>query len=121
MKQNLDKSLFMPKVLQVIPTNDYCIYVYFNDGSVRFFDMKPLIKPETVFEPLQNINYFKSKLTVINDTVAWDIGGNRDPRKCIDLDPYVLFELPAVTDPLSIELRAAESEIPYSLNLFTKD
>jgi len=54
----------------------------------------------TVFEPLQNIDYFKSKLAVINDTVAWDIGGNRDPRKCVDLDPFVIFEQPAVADPL---------------------
>jgi len=91
---------FWPKVLQVIPTNDYCVYAYFNDGSVRLFDVKPLIKIDTVFEPLEDVDYFKSRLAVINDTVAWDIGGDRDPRKYVDLDPLVIFEQPAVTDPL---------------------
>jgi len=114
MVQNLDKSKFIPTVLQVITTSDYCVYVYFNDGSVRLFDVKPLIKPGTVFEPLQNIDLFKSKLSVINGTVAWDIGGNRDPQKCIDLDPCVIYDQVAVADPLNEELRVAEHEVPYS-------
>jgi len=114
MKQGLNKAEFLPKVLQVVPTDDFKVYAYFNDGSVRLFDAKPLIVPNTVFEPLQDITFFKSKLAVINDTVAWDIGGNRDPRKCIDLDPLVIFEQPAVADPLCYELKVAEQEAPYS-------
>jgi len=121
MKQELDKSVFMPKVLQVVPTDDYCVYVYFNDGSVRLFDVKPFIKQGTVFESLKDINYFKSKLAVINDTVAWDVGGNRDPRKCIDLDPCVIFEQPSVIDPLNINLSVAEHGIPYSSVLFSEN
>jgi len=111
---NFDKIGFWPAVLQAVPTDDYGVYVYFNDGSVRFFDVKPLIKPDTVFEPLEDINFFKLKLTVINDTVAWDIGGNRDPRTCIDLDPFVLFNQPSVADPLTKTLQVAENTIPYS-------
>jgi len=120
MKQELDRKKFIPKVLQVIPTNDFCVYVYFNDGSVRLFNMKPLIKPNTVFKSLNNITFFKSKLAIINGTVAWDVGGNRDPRNCIDLDPCVIFEQPAVEDPLSTELRVAEHIIPYSSTLFSE-
>ena len=101
MTQVLDKIYFWPKVLQVIPTDNYGIYVYFNDGSVRLFNAKPLLKRGTVFEPLQDIDFFKTKLTIINDTVAWDIGDNRNPRKCLDLDPFVIFEQPAVPDPLA--------------------
>ena len=100
MSQTLDKRYFWPKVLQVVPTDNHEVYAYFNDGSVRFLDVKPLIKPGTVFEPLQDIDFFKSKLAVINYTVAWDIGGNRNPRKCVDLDPLVIFEQPPVADPL---------------------
>ena len=100
MEQSLDYTLFWPKVLQVVPTDDYGVYAYFNDGSVRFIDVKPLIKPGTVFEPLVDISFFKEKLAVINHTVAWDIGGNRDPCKCVDLDPLVIFERPMVPDPL---------------------
>lgn len=114
MIQKIDKSDFYPKVMQVVPTDDYGVYAYFNDGSVRFFDVKPLIKPGTVFEQLKDIAFFKSKLTVINNTVAWDIGGNRNPRKCIDLDPFVIFEQPVASDPLDEVLKVAEHISPYS-------
>ena len=97
---NLDSSLYFPEILQVVPTDDYKIYSYFNDGSIRLYDMKPLIKPDTVFEPLKNIEFFKSKATVMNGTAAWDINGNRDETACVDLDPLVLFSMPAVKDPL---------------------
>lgn len=101
MSNNLNPSCFWPTVLQVVPTDDYKVYTYFNDGSVRLFDVNPLIKPNTIFAPLKDINVFKLKLAVINDTVAWDMGGNRNPHKCIDVDPFVIFEQPAVDDPLS--------------------
>ena len=120
MKQAIDKQKFIPKVLQVIPTNDFCVYAYFNDGSVRLLNMKPLIKPDTVFESLNDLTYFKSKLSVINNTVAWDVGGNRNPRNCIDIDPCVIFEQPAVEDPLNLELRVAEHIIPYSSSLLSE-
>jgi len=113
MIQELDKKLFWPNVLQVVPTDNFEIYVYFNDGSVRLFDVKPLIKPNTVFAPLCDADFFKSKLTIINDTVAWDISGNRNPEKCIDLDPFVIFEQPAVADPLYHELKVAEPQQEY--------
>ncbi len=100
---NLDYSRFWPVVLQVVPTDDFGIYVYFNDGSVRFFDVKPLLKKDTVFEPMMDIDFFKNSLSIINDTVAWDMNGDGDPQKCVDLDPFVLFEQPCVSDPLEQE------------------
>ena len=120
MEQTINRQKFIPKVLQVIPTNDFCVYVYFNDGSVRLFNMKPLIKPDTVFEPLNDLTFFKLKLSIINGTVAWDVGGNRNPSNCIDLDPCVIFEQPAVEDPLNTELRVAEYIIPYSSSIFSE-
>ena len=101
MEQSLDMTRFWPEVLQVVPTDDFRLYAYFNDGSVRMFDVRPIINPGTVFESLMDINLFKSKITVINGTVAWDFKGDRDPRKCIDLDPLVLFQQPTVPDPLA--------------------
>lgn len=97
------KNEFWPQVLQVIPTDDFGVYAYFNDGSVRFVNVKPKIRPGTVFAPLGDIAVFKTKLAVINATVAWDMGGNRNPEKCVDLDPLVIFESPAVQDPLAQE------------------
>ena len=96
-----DSSEFLwPKVVKVVPGSDFHVYAYFNDGSVHDINVKPLIKPGTVFEPLGDREFFESKLAVINDTVAWDIGGNRNPEKCVDLDPFTIFETPAVADPL---------------------
>ena len=114
MKQELDMTKFWPKTVQVVPTDEYGIYAYFNDGSVRLFNAKPLIKPGTVFEPLLDKKVFKSKITVMNGTIAWDISGKRDPRSCIDIDPLVIFEQPAVEDPLCKNLMVAENGIDYN-------
>jgi hypothetical protein len=91
---------FWPKVVQVVPTDNYEVYAYLNDGSVRLYDVKPLLRKNTVFDPLMDIQVFKNKLTVINDTIAWDMCGNRDPYKCIDIDPFTIYEQTPVTDPL---------------------
>ncbi|MCL2138163.1 MAG: DUF2442 domain-containing protein [Treponema sp.] len=97
----LNTRYFYPKVLQVLPTDNFEVYAYFNDGSVRLYDAKPLLKKDTVFEPLMDIHAFKKKAAVINGTIAWDMGGNRDPCKCIDIDPFTVFENPPVPDPLA--------------------
>ena len=97
----IDMKYFWPKVLQVLPTDNFEVYAYLNDGSVRLYDAKPLLKKGTVFEPLMDIQTFKSKLTVINDTIAWDMGGNRDEYKCIDIDPFTVYEKAMVADPLA--------------------
>lgn len=96
----LNFEYFYPQVLQVLPTDNFEVYAYLNDGSVRLYDVKPLLKEKTVFEPLMNIQTFKEKLTVINYTIAWDMGGNRDPYKCIDIDPLTIYEKEPVKDPL---------------------
>ena len=96
----LDERYFSPQVLQAVPTDDYKVFAYMNDGSVRCVDVKPLIQPDTVFAPLGDIDVFQSKLTVLNDTVAWDMTGDRDECRCIDLDPFVIFNTPEVPDPL---------------------
>jgi len=99
--EKIDFRHFMPQVLQVLPTDNFEVYAYLNDGSVRLYDVKPLLKKNTVFESLMDIQTFKDKLAVINHTIAWDMGGNRDPYKCIDIDPLAIFEKAPVADPLT--------------------
>ena len=36
--------------------------------------------------------------TILNDTLAWDLGGDRDPSKWIDIDPETLYESQAIED-----------------------
>lgn len=101
MDTQLNTAYFFPHVLQAVPTDDYAVFAYMNDGSVRKVDIKPMIRSGTVFAPLQDIAFFKERLTVINDTVAWDMSGDRNAEKCVDIDPVSIFDSPNVDDPLA--------------------
>lgn len=90
-----------PQVTQAVAGDDYTVYAYMNDGSVRFIDMRPLIRKGGVFAALGDPEVFRRGLTVLNDTVAWDLRGGRGPADCIDLDPFSIWERPAVADPLA--------------------
>lgn len=90
----------MHQVIQVIPNNDFTVYIYFADGKIKIYDVKPLLG-KGVFKNISDINVFTEGCTVLNNTLAWDIKGNYDPRNCIDLDPDVLYEEGIeVRDPL---------------------
>lgn len=54
-----------------------------------------------VFQPLKDIHVFLDTCTVLNDTLAWDINGNRDNTTCLDIDPDMLYELPAVEEKIA--------------------
>lgn len=89
-----------PNVLQAVSGDNYTVYAYLNDGTVRCVDMKPMIAQGGVFEQLRDENFFTSRLTVLNDTVAWDLTGEHDPAQCIDIDPFTVADMPIVVDPL---------------------
>ena len=91
----------IPQVVQAVAGQNYSVYVYFHDGTVRLLDASHLVQNGGVFAPLQDADFFLDRLTVLNDTVAWDVDGNRDPYTCIDLDPCQLYETcPVVEDPI---------------------
>ncbi|MDO4540980.1 MAG: DUF2442 domain-containing protein [Syntrophomonadaceae bacterium] len=97
-----------PAVVQVLPGDDFTVYAYCNDGAVRLVDMKPIIARGGVFAPMADPVFFRERLTVLNDAVAWDIAGNRDETACVDLDPVEIFATaPIVDDPLQCELSTA--------------
>ena len=91
---------YFPKVVQVIPFNNYHIQVFFDDGKIVEYDLSNELQGK-MFQPLQDINIFKDTCTVLNDTLAWDLAGNRDTTKCIDIDPFVLYELPAINNKIA--------------------
>ena len=90
-----------PKVVQVIPMKDYSVFVYFEDGKIVCYDMKNMLDKE-VFKPLKDISIFVDACTVMNDTLAWDISGNRDAGRCIDIDPDTLYELPYCEEQIAL-------------------
>lgn len=83
-----------PKVVQVVPMKNYSVYVYFEDGKIVCYDMTEMLNKE-VFSILKDIEIFMDTCTILNDTLAWDINGNRDNTACLDIDPDTLYELPA--------------------------
>lgn len=89
-----------PKIVQVVPTEEYTVYVYFDDGKIVCYDAKPLLEKE-VFTVLRDIDFFMDACTIMNDTLAWDLAGNRDNSKCIDIDPDTLYELEAVKEEIA--------------------
>lgn len=89
-----------PKVVQVVPMRNYSVYVYFEDGKIVCYDMHPMIEKE-VFRPLKDISIFMNTCTVLNDTLAWDIQGNRDSTFCLDIDPDTLYELPYMEEQIA--------------------
>lgn len=92
---------YVPTVVQAVPGDAYMVYAYFSDGTVRLADVRPLIDRGGVFGPLSDQEVFREKITVLNGTVAWDLKGDRDPTKCIDIDPCELYrKSPVVPDPL---------------------
>ena len=89
-----------PAVVQAVAGEDFTVYAYMLDGTIRHYDAKPLIERGGVFEALKNEDFFKERLTVLNDTIAWDLSGDGNPSECIDIDPFTLESCPAVPDRL---------------------
>lgn len=83
--------MYMPEVVQVVPHEDYTVDVYFSDGKITCYDVSSKIN-KGVFQALQDKKIFLERCTIINDTLAWDLVGNMDCTKCLDIDPEVLYE-----------------------------
>jgi len=95
---------YEPIVLQAVAGEKYQVYAYFSDGTVRLANIEPLIQKGGLFSMLKEESFFKDRLTVMNGAVAWDITGTGDETKCLDLDPYEMYDTcPVVQDPLSDE------------------
>lgn len=89
-----------PKIVQVVPTEEHTVYVYFEDGKIVCYDITPLLDKEA-FAALREIEYFIKTCTIMNDTLAWDVSGNRDNTACIDIDSETLYELDAVKEKIA--------------------
>ena len=49
----MEESYF-PVVVQAVPGDGYHVYAYFTDGSIRLYDMTPLVARGGVFVPLHD-------------------------------------------------------------------
>jgi len=91
----------MHDVIQVLPQSDFSVFVYFADGVIKHYNVKPLLN-KGIFKEISDLESFTKKCTVMNNTLAWDLSGVFDPTNCIDIDPETIYEdAITVTDPLS--------------------
>ena len=91
---------FTPDIVQVVPHDDYTVSVYFCDGKIVLYDVKPNLK-KGVFQKLNDKTVFMEKCKIINDTLAWDVTGTDDPTSCIDIDPDYLYSLEHVAERIA--------------------
>lgn len=87
--------MYMPEVVQVKPHRNYTVEVYFSDGKITCYNMADKIN-KGVFKILQDVDFFMDRCVVLNGTMAWDVTGDMDARKCIDIDPETLYEAPEI-------------------------
>lgn len=85
---------FTPEIVQVVPREDYTVDVYFADGKIVTYDVGPKLE-SGVFRALKDSDVFMNRCCIMNDTLAWDVAGNRDAAQCIDIDPDTLYALEA--------------------------
>lgn len=86
-----------PDIVQVVPFKDYTVDVYFEDGKIVRYDVRPFLH-EGIFQKLQDLSVFMKTCTIMNNTLAWDIAGGRNEYACIDIDPGTLYSLPNVEE-----------------------
>ena len=94
------ESVCFPTVVQAVAAPGKTVYAYFSDGKITQFSMADSITSGGVFAQLEDEEFFRNALTVLNGTVAWDVSGTFDPTACIDIDPFTVYEAPRVPDPL---------------------
>ena len=92
---------YFPEVVQVCPHEDHTVSVYFSDGKIVSYDVKPLLD-RGVFRALCDRTVFFDRCGIMNDTLAWDVDGSGNAATCIDIDPETLYALDGIEDRLAM-------------------
>lgn len=82
--------MLAPDVVAVTPYDDYKVEVAFADGKIVMYSIKHLLGIG-VFRMLADQQFFKERCTILNHTLAWDVSGDGDPYRCIDIDPDTIY------------------------------
>lgn len=79
------------KITNVVPNSDFTLTIRFDNGETRLYDMRPLLKIGSVFEPLIKPENFRRVYIDNTHCIAWDIDPNIDSEKVwsnkVDLCP----------------------------------
>lgn len=69
------------KLISVKANDDYTLDLAFDNGELRMYDCRPLLKPNTVFERLANAEVFSRVYIDDTNCVSWDVDPNIDSKK----------------------------------------
>lgn len=79
------------QITGVVPNHDFTLTISFEDGEKRLFDMRPLLRKGTVFEPFLKPENFQRVYVDDSHCIAWDIDPTVDSSKVwsnkVDLCP----------------------------------
>jgi hypothetical protein len=80
-----------PKLYQVVPFDDFSVVLFYDNGEIKKYDCSWVLKEDGIFNNIHSATDFKSKCCIMNNTLAFDIAGNFDTTKCIDICPDTLY------------------------------
>lgn len=82
-------------IIGVVPNDDFTLTIMFDNGETRLYDVAPLLKKGTVFEPFTKIENFQRVYIDESHCIAWDIDPNIDSNKVwsnkVDLCPDTCY------------------------------
>ena len=81
----------VPNIIEVKPLENYCVYIKFENGEEKVYDVKKEINTIKFYEKLKDKTYFKNVI-ISGDTIMWENGEDIAPEnlyyESITLDEY---------------------------------
>lgn len=81
----------VPNIIEVKPLENYCLYLKFENGEEKVYDVKNEINSIKFYEKLKDKTYFNS-VTTMGDTIVWENGEDIAPEnlyyESMTLDEY---------------------------------
>ena len=81
-----------PVLYQVLPTDDFKVYLYYDNGEIKLYDCDFIFTGSKIFDKIKDISEFKRLCTIMNKTLAFDISEIRDNSNCIDICPDTIYK-----------------------------
>lgn len=105
-------------IFKVIPRLDNKVYVYDLNGTIYLYDAAIVVSKHKI---LENKNIFINRCTILNDTLAWDISGDLDDTKCIDIAPERIQNSLIVSEEDVIIYKEKYKNLLENICLFKKE
>ncbi len=83
--------MLRPTLFQVVPKDDYKVYLYYDNGEIKLYDCSFILENKKIYKKILNIYDFKRLCTILNKTLAFDISEEFDPCNCIDFCPDIIY------------------------------